>query len=116
VEGRVHGAGRGNPVCPDTPVSAHPVGPLDRAPRNGARPPSRLRSTPSAQKKELINCRDYTIGAEREAPGGGATFRVDVTARDGGAAAFDFTLQRQEWGLRTGSWQTKSLLRVEEGG
>jgi hypothetical protein len=36
-----------------------------------------------------------------------------VTAGNGARVAFDFVLQRQEWGLRRGSWQTKSLLRVE---
>lgn len=62
---------------------------------------------------ELINCRSYAIGPEAQLPGGGAGFRVAVVGQKGDAAAFDFELQRQEFGLRQGSWQTKSLLRVE---
>ncbi|KAI8464889.1 MAG: hypothetical protein J3K34DRAFT_438898 [Monoraphidium minutum] len=63
---------------------------------------------------ELINCASYAIGPEQQRPDGGAAFRVRVAAANGGAAAFDFVLQRQEWGLRKGSWQTKSLTRAEE--
>ncbi|KIZ00386.1 hypothetical protein MNEG_7578, partial [Monoraphidium neglectum] len=62
---------------------------------------------------ELINCSSFKIGPERQLPGGGAGFQVQVTAVNGGGATFDFVLLRQEWGLRKGSWQTKSLTRSE---
>lgn len=58
---------------------------------------------------EIINCTSYVIGEERQAPGGCVGFEVEVTAVNGSKATFDFVLQRQEWGLRKGSWQTKSL-------
>lgn len=69
---------------------------------------------------ELINCRDYVIGPQRQpsiddAPPGGVAFEVAVTARDGGAAAFEFVLAPQEWGLRQGAWQTKALRRLGGG-
>ena len=62
---------------------------------------------------ELLNCRSYAIGPEEQLPDGGAAFAVSVVGQKGDAAAFDFVLQRQEWGLRKGSWQTKSLTRAE---
>jgi len=70
---------------------------------------------------ELINCASYSIGPERRGDGGGgdnggggsALFDVTVVGRDGARAVFEFRLERQEWGLKKGSWQTKSLLRAE---
>lgn len=64
--------------------------------------------------KELINCSSYSIGPQQQLPDGSVAFRVTVNAgSNGGEAVFDFVLQRQEWGLRRGSWQTKSLTRAE---
>jgi hypothetical protein len=78
---------------------------------------------------DLIDCASYEIGPERPAqgspasPGGGpdcpVSLEVAVTPRGGGAgppAVFVFSMERQEWGLRRGAWQTKSLLRAEPRG
>lgn len=83
--------------------------------------------------RELINCHSYQIGAERpprdaaDLPPGAVAFDVTVEAgggggsgsggsgEGGGAAVFEFVMLRQEWGLRQGAWQTKTLKRVEAG-
>lgn len=83
---------------------------------------------------ELLGCRSFEVGPERPPRDGAAraagavAFDVEVEAagevRGGGGgqgrtgsgrAVFEFTMQRQEWGLRKGCWQTKTLLRVEGG-
>lgn len=86
---------------------------------------------------ELIGCQSYTIAARHnpEAGEGGGSigggggggdrgegagglgeeaFVVEVVARNGAHASFEFVLARQEWGLRAGSWQTRSLVRTAQ--